>query len=218
MVSDMQLLDEIESWAAEPNAVIFRHVGQRLNDAGLLGFVSPQFAKQEDTDADTVAGEEFFEKRFDDFCSAWPFVDASSEVKFAYFLADMIQHLASPAPIAPLAVLSAREIIARAKKGAKVILGVTEERSHHVSEKKNPNGDKLELAAIWQRADEVVQASKGGRPTDGHVKRAESRIRLEPDNIQWLKSKGPNHLSRINGLLTALREAEEQEAPYPSSE
>jgi len=71
------------------------------------------------------------------------------------------------------------------------------------------------LREIFERADEIVKASKGGRPTEGHVKRQESRIRLEPQNIDWLKRKGPNHLSRINGILTALREAEDNEMPPP---
>lgn len=82
---------------------------------------------------------------------------------------------------------------------------------------KNKQAEKLtHLTSIWDRADEVTQASKGGRPTEGHVKRVETRIRLEPENVDWLKSKGPNHLSRINGLLTALREEEERQGKTPA--
>ena len=62
---------------------------------------------------------------------------------------------------------------------------------------------------IIERADEVMSASKGGRPSQDYTPRVQSRIRLEPENVEWLKRKGPNYLSRINGILTALREAEE---------
>jgi len=85
-----------------------------------------------------------------------------------------------------------------------------------VSEKERQADRLTPLTSIWDRADEVMQASKGGRPTEGHVKRVETRIRLEPENVEWLKSKGPNHLSRINGLLTALREEEERQGNTPS--
>ena len=85
---------------------------------------------------------------------------------------------------------------------------------HSVSEEEDSSEKRSPLTSIWERADEVMKASKGGRPAEGHVKRAVTRIRLDPANVEWLKSKGPNHLSRINGLLTALRENEENH-PFP---
>ena len=35
-------------------------------------------------------------------------------------------------------------------------------------------------------------------------------VRLDPQVLEWLKSKGEGHLTRINGILTDLMEAEAQ--------
>ena len=41
-------------------------------------------------------------------------------------------------------------------------------------------------------------------------------LRLDPQVLDWLKSKGPGHLTRINDILTNLMEAEHRtRAPRP---
>jgi uncharacterized protein (DUF4415 family) len=39
-------------------------------------------------------------------------------------------------------------------------------------------------------------------------KRIPVSVRVDPRVIEWLKSKGPGHLTRINDILTNLMEAE----------
>jgi uncharacterized protein (DUF4415 family) len=38
-------------------------------------------------------------------------------------------------------------------------------------------------------------------------------VRLDPQVLDWLKSKGEGHLTRINDILTNLMEAERRAAP-----
>ena len=38
-------------------------------------------------------------------------------------------------------------------------------------------------------------------------------VRLDPQVLDWLKSKGGGHLTRINDILTNLMEAERRKAP-----
>jgi uncharacterized protein (DUF4415 family) len=41
--------------------------------------------------------------------------------------------------------------------------------------------------------------------------------RLDPRVLEWLKSKGPGHLTRINGILTGVMEAEQRQLDTSSS-
>ena len=68
----------------------------------------------------------------------------------------------------------------------------------------------IELEALFERADHVVATSVTGRPRQGsgYVPKVDAKIRLNVDVMNWLKAMGPRHYSRINGLLTALMEAD----------
>ena len=68
----------------------------------------------------------------------------------------------------------------------------------------------IELEALFERADHVVATSVIGRPRhgSGYVPKVDAKIRLNVDVMNWLKAMGPRHYSRINGLLTALMEAD----------
>lgn len=43
-------------------------------------------------------------------------------------------------------------------------------------------------------------------------------VRLDPQVLNWLKSKGQGHLTRISDILTNLMEAERAAAPRPGTE
>ena len=68
----------------------------------------------------------------------------------------------------------------------------------------------IELEALFERADHVVATSVIGRPRigSGYVPKVDAKIRLNVEVMNWLKAMGPRHYSRINGLLTALMEAD----------
>jgi len=68
----------------------------------------------------------------------------------------------------------------------------------------------VELEALFERAEHVVATSVIGRPRrgSGYVPKIDAKIRLTVDVMDWLKAMGPRHYSRINGLLTALMEAD----------
>ena len=68
----------------------------------------------------------------------------------------------------------------------------------------------IDLDALFQRADDVVATSVIGRPRhgSGYVPKIDAKIRLNVEVMNWLKAMGPRHYSRINGILTALMEAD----------
>lgn len=75
----------------------------------------------------------------------------------------------------------------------------------------------VELGQLFERADHVVAKSVIGRPRrgSGYVPKIDAKIRLNVEVMDWLKSMGPRHYSRINGLLTALMEADRAEQKQP---
>ncbi len=81
----------------------------------------------------------------------------------------------------------------------------------------------IDLDKLFERADDVVATSVIGRPRrgSGYVPKIDAKIRLNREVMDWLKSMGPRHYSRINGLLTALMEAERKrqgdQDPEPKS-
>lgn len=72
----------------------------------------------------------------------------------------------------------------------------------------------VELEALFRRAEDVVANSVIGRPRNGsgYVPKIDAKIRLNREVMAWLRSMGPRHYSRINGLLMALMEAEQGKA------
>lgn len=46
-------------------------------------------------------------------------------------------------------------------------------------------------------------------------KRIPVSVRIDPRVMEWLKSKGPGHLTRINDILLNLMEAEQRQTPRP---
>jgi len=68
----------------------------------------------------------------------------------------------------------------------------------------------IELDALFKRAEDVVATSVIGRPRrgSGYIPKVDAKIRLNAEVMAWLKNMGPRHYSRINGLLTALMEAD----------
>ncbi|MFK7993541.1 MAG: BrnA antitoxin family protein [Granulosicoccus sp.] len=64
---------------------------------------------------------------------------------------------------------------------------------------------------ILDRADEIASTPTHGRPSsDSEYKpKIETKVRLDPEVIDWLKTQGPRHYSRINGILKAVMEAEQ---------
>lgn len=70
----------------------------------------------------------------------------------------------------------------------------------------------IELQALFERAEHVVATSVIGRPRhgSGYVPKVDAKIRLNVEVMSWLKTMGPRHYSRINGLLTALMEADQK--------
>jgi len=78
----------------------------------------------------------------------------------------------------------------------------------------NPSENEvIALDDLFERANDVVATSVIGRPRQGsgYVPKIDAKIRLNREVMDWLKSKGPRHYSRINGLLTALMEAERKQ-------
>ncbi len=71
---------------------------------------------------------------------------------------------------------------------------------------------KVDLERIFERAEIVVSTSLKGRPRidSEYVPKVNANIRLSAEVVDWLKSMGPQHFSRINGLLIALMEAEKE--------
>lgn len=72
-----------------------------------------------------------------------------------------------------------------------------------------------DLDALFKRADDIVATSVIGRPRrgSGYVPKIDAKIRLNVEVMDWLKAMGPRHYSRINGLLTALMEADKRRRP-----
>ena len=75
----------------------------------------------------------------------------------------------------------------------------------------------IALDDLFERANDVVATSVIGRPRQGsgYIPKIDAKIRLNREVMDWLKSKGPRHYSRINGLLTALMEAERKQHTGP---
>lgn len=82
-----------------------------------------------------------------------------------------------------------------------------------VSDKERQTDDILAL--VFKRADELAHANKGGNLPKGTSKKEQVTVRLDGDVVDWLKSKGPRHNARINGMLRALMEQEENDFPQP---
>lgn len=78
----------------------------------------------------------------------------------------------------------------------------------------------VDLDAIFERANDVVATSVIGRPRQGsgYIPKIDAKIRLNREVMDWLKSMGPRHYSRINGLLTALMEAERKRSASANQE
>jgi len=68
------------------------------------------------------------------------------------------------------------------------------------------------LSELFQRADELASTPERGRPVKGadFNPKVKTNLRIDEDVIEWVKSKGPNHTTRINALLRALMEADEE--------
>ena len=73
----------------------------------------------------------------------------------------------------------------------------------------------LDLDTLFKRADDIVATSVIGRPKrgSGYIPKIDAKIRLNVEVMKWLKNMGPRHYSRINGLLTALMEADQSRRP-----
>ncbi len=73
----------------------------------------------------------------------------------------------------------------------------------------------MDLDTLFKRADDIVATSVIGRPKrgSGYVPKIDAKIRLNVEVMDWLKAMGPRHYSRINGLLTALMEADKSRRP-----
>ncbi len=73
----------------------------------------------------------------------------------------------------------------------------------------------LDLDTLFKRADDIVATSVIGRPKrgSGYIPKIDAKIRLNVEVMDWLKTMGPRHYSRINGLLTALMEADKSRRP-----
>ena len=54
------------------------------------------------------------------------------------------------------------------------------------------------------------------RLSDARKPKVAVSVRLDPPVLEWLKSKGEGHLTRINDILTRLMEAERQSSALPS--
>ncbi len=87
--------------------------------------------------------------------------------------------------------------------------GVTKERSDPVSD--DEGTEHGALASIFRRADELAFANKGGNLPKGTHKKEQMTVRLDCEVVSWLKSKGPRHNARVNGMLRALMEHDENE-------
>lgn len=73
----------------------------------------------------------------------------------------------------------------------------------------------LDLAEIWKRVDVLTNAPHPGRPNKPVEPKKLTGVRITEQNLNWLKAKGPKYLTRINAILTAIREAEEHGMPKP---
>ena len=73
----------------------------------------------------------------------------------------------------------------------------------------------MDLDTLFKRADDIVATSVIGRPKrgSGYIPKIDAKIRLNVEVMAWLKTMGPRHYSRINGLLTALMEADKSRRP-----
>ena len=68
----------------------------------------------------------------------------------------------------------------------------------------NPSENEvIALDDLFERANDVVATSVIGRPRQGsgYVPKIDAKIRLNREVMDWLKSKGPRHYSRINGCV-----------------
>ncbi len=83
----------------------------------------------------------------------------------------------------------------------------------NTSENEAVANEAIALNDLFERANDVVATSVIGRPRQGsgYIPKIDAKIRLNREVMDWLKSKGPRHYSRINGLLTALMEAEKKQ-------
>ena len=82
------------------------------------------------------------------------------------------------------------------------------------------NNPSLELAALWAKAEAAVVAPALGQPKPDYVPKVPTTFRLDAENLAWLKEKGPGYQTRVNALLSALREADRatQLKPAPLAE
>ena len=73
----------------------------------------------------------------------------------------------------------------------------------------------MDLDTLFKRADDIVATSVIGRPKrgSGYIPKIDAKIRLNVEVMDWLKTMGPRHYSRINGLLTALMEVDKSRKP-----
>jgi uncharacterized protein (DUF4415 family) len=68
------------------------------------------------------------------------------------------------------------------------------------------NGPRVNLDDIPRLTDE--QLADMVRLRDARKAKVAVSVRLDPPVLEWLKSKGEGHLTRINDILTRLMEAE----------
>lgn len=79
-----------------------------------------------------------------------------------------------------------------------------------------PYGKKsVDLNDLWNRAERAALAPPVGQPKPGYVPKTPVTLKLDHENLTWVKSKGPNYQTRINAVLGALREAETGAAQQP---
>ena len=76
------------------------------------------------------------------------------------------------------------------------------------------------LSNIFERADELSANAVMGTPAkeSGYQKKIRANMGLEPDIVDWLKTKNEKHFSYVNSILRALMEAEANQKVEPSNE
>ncbi len=68
------------------------------------------------------------------------------------------------------------------------------------------------LEKILQEANSTVSRTQKGRPKDGanYQPLVEVKLRLRPEVLEWVKSLGEKHYTRIRGLIQAVKECDSE--------